>query len=617
MNKIYFSILLLFCFTTSLQTSAKTTQNSKADTSLVNSFIKTAHLKINKGELDSAEFYFKRAGQLAKKIGFTKGIFSYLQESARFYHGQLRFNEALTVSKEQLALSIKVKDKVKEAASYNNIGLQYLSLGMYRLTADNLLKALKLSENLNDLKNQSKYYSNLGSLFIDLKDKKKSLYYAKKGYEVALKLKDKERIGNSLINLSYSEYLAEAYDNSIAYLEEAIKIALEIKDNELLMNAYINKAGAYNAKNEHQKAINNLSAVERILKSNPNVDFELYVNSEYAATYHALKNDRQALGYFNKIIKNAELLMPKHDLIDVYNLGAEINENLKKTEVALAYWKKQTTLSDSLLNVSSQAAIQEAEIKYQTSVKEKAIAQQKLQLIDKNYDLQKKNKYILFGTIAILLLLFICIIVYLIYRNKNQSIELSLLKAQIHPHFLFNTLNNLYALCLNKSNESPGVVLGLAEILRYILYECNTTNVNLGKEMEIIERYIALEKIRYQDRLEVNLSTLGKLGDYQIVPLLILPLVENAFKHGISKIITEGWININATMRGTDFVFKISNNKPMVNTENEPPSRYGNIGLQNIKKRLDILYPNQHQIKVVSEQDVFIVTLKIKLKKKA
>ncbi len=130
------------------------------------------------------------------------------------------------------------------------------------------------------------------------------------------------------------------------------------------------------------------------------------------------------------------------------------------------------------------------------------------------------------------------------YDRKQMALnsELNFLRAKIHPHFLFNTLNNLYSLTLNNSPASPGVVLDLSQILRYMLYECNTDYVPLKKDIEIIRHYIGLEQLRYGDRLDLNLNIKGDIHGQQIAPLLMIPLIENAFKHGSSEMIEEAWI---------------------------------------------------------------------------
>lgn len=189
--------------------------------------------------------------------------------------------------------------------------------------------------------------------------------------------------------------------------------------------------------------------------------------------------------------------------------------------------------------------------------------------------------------------------------------ELGLLKAQIHPHFLFNTLNNLYALTLNNSPKSPAIVMGLSEILRYMLYECNTDFVSLKKDVDILESYIALEKVRYEERLDLNFTKTGALDQYQIAPLLLLPLIENAFKHGAGEKIGQAWINIDLNLRANQLKLKIANGKGnLVLTDQKAQ---GNIGLDNVKKRLELIYPDAHELKIFNDEDMFVVILELNL----
>lgn len=200
------------------------------------------------------------------------------------------------------------------------------------------------------------------------------------------------------------------------------------------------------------------------------------------------------------------------------------------------------------------------------------------------------------------------------YQRHQAALEaeLNLLKAQIHPHFLFNTLNNLYALTLNNSSKSPEIVMGLSQILRYMLYECNVEKVPLQKDVQMLENFILLEKMRYEERLDFNFTKEGYLDRHQIAPLLLLPLVENAFKHGAGEKVGQAWINIELAMEGEVLKFKINNSKP------EQPvtqlvEKEGNIGLENVQRRLELIYPNAHQLKIFDEEEMFAVILKIDL----
>lgn len=203
----------------------------------------------------------------------------------------------------------------------------------------------------------------------------------------------------------------------------------------------------------------------------------------------------------------------------------------------------------------------------------------------------------------------------LFYERKQAALqaELNALKGQVHPHFLFNTLNNLYALTLANSSKSSQVVLGLSDLLRYMLYECNTEQVSLQKEVVMLQQYISLEKLRYEDRIDINFTISGNLQQQTIAPLIMLTFVENAFKHGTSGIIGESWVNIDLSVTGDRMKFKVSNCKAETK-EADADKHYGHIGLQNVQKRLELIYPFAHQLKIFDDGDIFLIVLDLTLK---
>ncbi|SMC89329.1 sensor histidine kinase [Pedobacter africanus] len=195
-------------------------------------------------------------------------------------------------------------------------------------------------------------------------------------------------------------------------------------------------------------------------------------------------------------------------------------------------------------------------------------------------------------------------------KQVALSSELNFLKAQIHPHFLFNTLNNLYSLTLNNSPNSPAVVLGLSEILRYMLYECNSDLVPLKRDIEIIKSYVTLEKIRYEDRLDLNLNISGDILNKSIAPLLMIPLIENAFKHGASEMTEDAWINIDLDVQGNRLKFKVSNGQP-AKKANDSRSHFEKIGVSNVRKRLELIYPGSYTFTIYDEEDIYVAILEI------
>ena len=182
--------------------------------------------------------------------------------------------------------------------------------------------------------------------------------------------------------------------------------------------------------------------------------------------------------------------------------------------------------------------------------------------------------------------------------------ELSMLKMQIHPHFLFNSLNTIYGFALKKADEAPEMILKLSNLLDYILYQIEKPTVSLENEINHLEDYISLEKLRFHDTLQVNLMKEDKIGDVYIAPMLLIPFVENSFKHGA---IVDGCLSIHISI-------KRKNNTLIFDIENSLLDKTNNstgIGLDNIQKRLKMLYPNAHTLQIDETDHRFKVSLTI------
>jgi sensor histidine kinase YesM len=193
-------------------------------------------------------------------------------------------------------------------------------------------------------------------------------------------------------------------------------------------------------------------------------------------------------------------------------------------------------------------------------------------------------------------------------KTKLES-ELKMLKDQINPHFMFNTLNNLYGLIGKSPVQAQESVLGLSRILHYMLYESNQDRVRLQQEIRCIKDYIELEKLRYPGTLSISINTYDGISDLSIVPLAIFPLVENSFKHGASEMIVDAWINIDFSTFKNFFVFKIENGKGQKVSHSDAKG----IGLNNVKRRLELIYGNEHTLQVIESPESFLVILKISL----
>jgi two-component system LytT family sensor kinase len=186
--------------------------------------------------------------------------------------------------------------------------------------------------------------------------------------------------------------------------------------------------------------------------------------------------------------------------------------------------------------------------------------------------------------------------------------ELDYLRAQVNPHFLFNTLNNLYGLALKKSDKAPEAIMRLADIMDYMLYTNDDLKVPLSKEIRNVENYIELEKLRQGNNAAISFVKSGQEAGLAIVPSLLLPLVENGFKHGINQLAKGAYINISANVTDNKLSFYINNNKP----DNKNPDGHG-IGIRNLKNRLDFFYKERHTLSIKETVNTFSVKLTITL----
>jgi LytS/YehU family sensor histidine kinase len=192
-------------------------------------------------------------------------------------------------------------------------------------------------------------------------------------------------------------------------------------------------------------------------------------------------------------------------------------------------------------------------------------------------------------------------------ENENLIAELAFLKSQINPHFLFNSLNNIYSLAYQKSEKTPEAILKLSEIMRYMLYESNEDKVELSNEIRYLENYIELQKLRFKDNIYIKFEINGDLLGLMITPLVLISFVENAFKHGIATD-SENPISISLNLTDGKLLFHVSNIKSSMNKDIT-----GGIGLQNVQRRLSLIYKDRYRLQIDDTNDIYNCELYLNL----
>lgn len=236
------------------------------------------------------------------------------------------------------------------------------------------------------------------------------------------------------------------------------------------------------------------------------------------------------------------------------------------------------------------------------------------------FQMKNQNPSLDTGIAGMIFILLISTLLHLSYRwymqsskikqieNDRLQLELSVLKNQINPHFFFNTLNNLYALSLEQSKQTPSVILKLSEMMRYTIYECKAPKVPITSEVSYLENFIALQKMRQHKRGIVTFQKNVKDFDVQIAPMILIVFLENAYKHGFDLMEKDAFINLQLEVTKTTLLFTIENNF-IETTENKQIG----IGLENVKRRLALTYPSNHSLHITNSNGMFKVQLKLNL----
>lgn len=196
-------------------------------------------------------------------------------------------------------------------------------------------------------------------------------------------------------------------------------------------------------------------------------------------------------------------------------------------------------------------------------------------------------------------------------EKQKAEVELKALKAQINPHFFFNTLNSIYSMALDKDERLPNTVLQLSDLMRYFLYGSRDNFIPLEKDLTAVKEYIALQKLRSNAQLDIETKISGEISDQQIAPLLLITFLENAFKHGAKGSSGSTFIKLDIKVEKNKLNFTVENNKGIIDEVNT--GDHNGVGLENVKRQLELLYPGKHLLNIKDEQDRFVVVLQLSL----
>ncbi|MES2132322.1 MAG: histidine kinase [Bacteroidota bacterium] len=570
--------------------------------------------------VDSLKEYDAALGMLEKVNAFlNKQENLSLRPKLYYYWGAAFYRKGDYTKADKLftiALGLKTleEDQLFKAKILNNAGANLYNMKVFKRAMTNYNNALEIYTRLRDFKGMGAVYwnmSNISSAAGNFKEAERLLNIASKLFLQHNLLEDYGILSGTK---SYIKAISGHYDSAIIYNNRGLNIPFknQLKKPEPFIQMYISQGKNYAEVSLWDSAFYCLNRAKQLFDSLKLSDqfngkyyfFMGYCNDLKQDHTQALSNYKKALG-IKTGVGNYRF---------IYENMADIYLARKQYDSAFFYKDKAIMFADSLYNSELQEhitfedkRIQLLEKDYQDQVRSAAKDKSLQQLQTKNYTL-----------VILLLILVVCVLLFFIYfrqyklkiKKEHLQSELDFLKAQLNPHFLFNSINNIYVLIDENKNKASEILLKFSELMRYQLYECNVKYIRLSKELQFLENYIEFEQLRYSNKIVVE-GRIDKAGieGLMIAPLLLQPFIENAFKHSPKKKNLQSLIGIRTLVTGNVFLLEVTNTIHHEQTSELP----GGIGLENVKKRLKLLYQGKYDLTVTKTNELFTITLKLTL----
>lgn len=512
------------------------------------------------------EYYFK-ALDIAEKTNDKSLISQCYNEIGIVYKNQGKYKLALDYYEKALLMATELNDKPWIAACNTNIGNIYRKKGNYEKALEYYLSALKTFEQLQQKRRVAICYINIGNIYEEQHDYEKALEYYKRALNISIETGDKLRISDSYINIGKIYSNREDFSNARTYFNKSLDIYKEFGYKHEMDNCYKYIGYTYKIQNDFQKAIEFYNKALEISEEEED-------KSSIAETMINLgnlfinKNEyNRALDYSNRGLQLAVEIGNMLTIKNAYFSLVEIWERLNNTGKALEYYKLYSNLKDSLYNVEKYKAITEMEVKYESEKKEQQLAllteKNEVQMLKLNQRNRLMFAFVIFFILAIL-------IIYLFFRHnrlkvKHKTIELEqqLLRSQMNPHFIFNSLIAIQSYIYKKDIIHAGDYLAkFANLIRLILENSRVEFIPFEKEINTLELYLELQSLRFENKfvykieIDKNIDT----GNISVPPMLTQPFIENAVEHGMRHKKEDGLIHIKFNKKDDLILFKVEDN---------------------------------------------------------
>ena len=594
-------------------------QSAKEDTTKIDLYLRYGDL-FRLTQPDSATLFYEKARKLADQLHFNRGTTAYISHYIEVLNNKGLYTQALALCEQSVKINQQLGNQRDLARAYNNVANEYQYLGALSSASEYYLKAFRISEDLRAKPFLKVLSNNLASVFLELEQYDKAYIYASRSNTIARELRDINGIASSVVNMGIAELHLSKLSQAMQHFRETVWYGRYLGDYTFEEDGYLNMAELNTRqKNIDSAIVQNQHALDMAIK-NDNPNYKILSLGGLADDYSARNNWSKANGYIMQAIAIAEKIQDRNTMNQLYTRASRIREGLKDYKGALLYKNKYALLNDSLLNEKTRDHINDLETRYQTVQKDKAIAEQQLQLENTKAIVRKRNTQLWLMGSGVAVLLLISLLIVRLYRQRqklnNQRLlsiqkeqEVTLLKAvlegqeqerqrisrEMHDD-MGSGLTTILYLCqdLDHSKISHNENVGgkIASTARSLTSKMNEIIWSMNREYDTLEDLVAYIRHNASEMLE-NTSLDYDIQVPENIPVITLSgkarrniyLVVKEALHNAMKHAQAGFVNINIKVNG-HLQISVHDNGCGIITGNE--RRFSN-GLQNMRARMDTI----------------------------
>ena len=545
-----------------------------SDTTQINTLNLLSWQYINIVNFHLALQYAQLAQAQAEKINFKKGIANAYNNIGRIYHSQGNYEKALDYHAKALKIRVEIGNKKGIANSQNNIGMIYHSQGNYENALDYLFKSLKIREEMGDKPAMAQSYNNIGNIYERQNNYEKAIEWYMKSLGINEKCEDKNGIATSNFNIGNIYFQKKEFPKALNYYFKSLNTLEQIGNVQGISASMGSIGNVYTAQENYLKA---LEYYKKSLKSQIEMNDKPGAITSYnnIGTLYINENKlKESYHYLNKSLILSKEIGNKEGVKEAYISLCDLYDKKGDFKQAFYYHKLYSDIKDSLLNEQSSKQIAEMNTKYETEKKEKEnkILVQENKILAQENDIQKyeinRKNYFIYG-LSTSIIFILCLAYLFIRQNKIQAkqktieLEQKLLRAQMNPHFIFNSLNAIQNYIYKHDSENAGEYLSkFATLMRMVLENSIHENITLEREIIGLTLYLELQALRFDNTFDYSIEADPNIDTeiFFVPPMLAQPFIENSIEHGIFHKKERGRIAVRFLLKDKHLVFEVEDN---------------------------------------------------------